>query len=82
MSTPLIEYLHAVYPELEVDISEIKGYSVEEIQKIERLYDIMVTDQFREFLSCMGRCSGVFLVMTFLCFIGKSKMSVHMYFLN
>lgn len=73
MSTPLIEYLHVVYPKLEVDISEIKGYSVEEIQKIERLYDIMVTGQFREFLSCMGRCSGGFFGDDILMFYREIK---------
>lgn len=60
MSTSLIAYLHAVYPELEIDISKIKGYTGDEIQKIERLYDIKVTGQLREFLMCMGRCSGGF----------------------
>lgn len=60
MSTSLIAYLHAVYPDLEIDISKIKGYTGDEIQKIERLYDIKVTGQLRDFLMCMGRCSGGF----------------------
>ena len=33
----LINYLHSVYPELPIDISYIKGYLDDEINKIERL---------------------------------------------
>lgn len=73
MSTSLIAYLHAVYPELEIDISKIKGYTGDEIQKIERLYDIKVVGQLRDFLSCMGRCSGGFLGDDLLMFYRKIK---------
>ncbi|KMW73567.1 hypothetical protein TI10_08290 [Photorhabdus luminescens subsp. luminescens] len=58
MNEELINYLHSVYPELKIDISYIRGYSVEEIQKMERLYDIEIKDQLYDFLTCMGRCSG------------------------
>lgn len=54
----LINYLHSVYPELPIDTNFIKGYSDDELAKIERLYDIKVTDQLYDFLRCMGRCSG------------------------
>ncbi|OAT49762.1 SMI1/KNR4 family protein [Providencia heimbachae] len=73
MSTTLIAYLHSVYPELKIDIGKIKGYTVDEIQKIERLYDIRVTGQLREFLSCMGRCSGGFFGDDLLMFYRKIK---------
>ena len=54
----LITYLHSVYSELPIDTNFIKGYSDDELAKIERLYDIKVTDQLYDFLRCMGRCSG------------------------
>lgn len=54
----LINYLHSVYPELTIDISFIKGYSNNEIAKIERLYDIKITGQLHDFLCSIGRCSG------------------------
>lgn len=73
MSAPLIEYLHAVYPELEIDINKIKGYSVDEIQKIERLYDIKAVGQLRKFLSCMGRYSGGFFCDYPLMFYRSNK---------
>ena len=73
MSTSLIAYLHAVYPELEIDISKIKGYTGDEIQKIERLYDIKVVGQLRDFLSCMGRCSGGFFGDDLLMFYREIK---------
>ena len=34
------------------------GYSEEEITKIEKLYDIEVKGDFREFLKYAGRCDG------------------------
>jgi len=55
-----LNYLHSVYPELPIDINFIRGYSEDEIIKIERLYDIKVVDQLYDFLYCMGRCSGGF----------------------
>lgn len=36
----------------------IEGYSNSEIHKIEKLYDIHVTGQFKDFLLRMGRCEG------------------------
>ncbi|UXM96207.1 hypothetical protein N5853_06245 [Bartonella sp. HY329] len=54
----LINYLRSVYPELPFDISYVRGYTDNEIAQIERLYDIKITDQLYDFLSCMGRCSG------------------------
>ncbi|NBM56423.1 hypothetical protein GWI68_17080 [Proteus sp. G2669] len=56
----LINDLHAIYPEFPINIHKIKGYSDDEIKKIERLYRINVTEQLYDFLSCMGRCSGGF----------------------
>ena len=56
----LITYLHSVYPELPIDTNFIKGYSDDELAKIERLYDIKIRGQLYHFLSCMGRCSGGF----------------------
>ncbi|WP_109400229.1 hypothetical protein [Proteus sp. TJ1640] len=58
MNIKLIEFLHSVYPELPIDVSYMRGYSVDEIQKIERLYDIEVKDQLLDFLTSIGRCSG------------------------
>ena len=59
----LITYLHSVYPELPIDTNFIKGYSDDELAKIERLYDIKIRGQLYHFLSCMGRCSGGFIVL-------------------
>ncbi|WP_100159646.1 SMI1/KNR4 family protein [Proteus columbae] len=56
----LINDLHSIYPELLINIHKIKGYSDDEIKKIERLYDIKVVGQLYDFLNCMGRCSGGF----------------------
>ncbi|MDE9427767.1 hypothetical protein [Xenorhabdus bovienii] len=58
--TELIEYLHFAYPELTIDITYIKGYSEEDIVKLERLYDIKIQGQLLDFLIYMGRCSGGF----------------------
>ncbi|UPK82653.1 hypothetical protein LW139_08170 [Proteus vulgaris] len=58
INNELIEYLHSVYPELPIDVSYMRGYSVDEIQKIECLYDIEVKDQLYDFLTSIGRCSG------------------------
>lgn len=58
MNNELIEYLHSVYPELPIDLGYMRGYSDEEIAKIERLYDIQVKGQLYDFLKTMGRCSG------------------------
>lgn len=49
MNNELIEYLHSVYPELPIDTSYMRGYSNEEIGKIERLYDIKVEGQLYDF---------------------------------
>jgi len=38
--------------------NELAGYQDEEISKIERLYDIDVTGDFRQFLMLAGKCSG------------------------
>lgn len=73
MEIKLINYLHSVYPELEIDISKIKGYTGDEIQKIERLYDIKIVGQLRDFLSCMGRCSGGFFGDDLLMFYREIK---------
>ncbi|MEB6856723.1 hypothetical protein NA898_01780 [Proteus cibi] len=56
----LINKLHSIYPELIIDISYIRGYSDEEISRMERLYDIRIVGQLYDFLKCMGRCSGGF----------------------
>ncbi|WP_275389431.1 hypothetical protein [Xenorhabdus bovienii] len=56
--TELIEYLHSAYSELTIDTTYIKGYSEEDISKLEYLYDIKIQGQLLEFLIHMGRCSG------------------------
>lgn len=43
---------------LSCDLSQIKGYSDEEIGKIESFYNIKVSGDFRLFLSEFGRSSG------------------------
>ncbi|MFT0213888.1 hypothetical protein VQ643_15000 [Pseudomonas sp. F1_0610] len=60
MLNNLAQELHKKYPELAFDSSFVRGYSEEEIKKIERLYDIEVpsTSQLYSFLKNMGRCSG------------------------
>ena len=40
------------------DPARVVGYSTEELGKIERLYDITIAGQFREFLTNMGRSDG------------------------
>lgn len=54
----LVNFFHSVYPELEVDAKYIKGYSEDEIRKINCLYDIEIKGHLYDFLLCMGRCSG------------------------
>lgn len=43
---------------VEYDPSQVIGYSEEELEKIERLYDIKVAGQLRKFLLNMGRSDG------------------------
>ena len=45
-------HINAVFPE------RIKGYSDEEISKVERLFDIKITGEMKLFFQTMGRCSG------------------------
>lgn len=52
---------------------KIEGYSDEEIEKIERLYDIEVKGDFREFLKLCGRHSGE-LIGEILVFYGSYDM--------
>lgn len=73
MEIKLINYLHSVYPELEINLTEMKGYSSEEISKIERLYDINITNQLYDFLVCMGRYSGGFFCDYPLMFYRSNK---------
>ncbi|REF27235.1 hypothetical protein BDD26_1991 [Xenorhabdus cabanillasii] len=70
--TELIEYLHSAYPELTIDITYIKGYSEEDIVKLERLYDIKIQGQLLDFLIHMGRCSGGFFSNQPLSFYSKT----------
>ncbi|WP_275391238.1 hypothetical protein [Xenorhabdus bovienii] len=56
--TELIEYLHSAYPELTINTTYIRGYSEEDILKLERLYNIKIQRQLYDFLTHMGRCSG------------------------
>lgn len=57
----LIQMLHETNPEQNYDTNLIKGYSDQEIQKMERLYDVKITGELYEFLIFMGRCSGGFM---------------------
>lgn len=81
MEIKLINYLHSVYPELEINLAEIKGYSNEEIRKIESLYDINITNQLYDFLVCMGRYSGGFFCDYPLMFY-RSKKNVRSHILS
>ncbi|MEQ5206330.1 hypothetical protein [Proteus sp. fly-1067] len=56
----LINSLHSIYPELLINIYKIKGYSDDEIKKLNVLYRINVTKQLYDFLSCMGVAVVVF----------------------
>ncbi|CDH33044.1 hypothetical protein [Xenorhabdus bovienii] len=69
----LINYLHSVFPELEIDTSYIRGYYAEEIPKFERFYDIEIKSQLYDFLICMGRCSGGFFGDIPLAFYHEQK---------
>ena len=51
-------FLDKVYDGRPIQKGMIAGYSNDEIVKIEKLYDISVLGDFRQFLSEMGRCSG------------------------
>ena len=42
----------------ESDRKRVEGYSLAEIKRIEKLYDITVQGDFLEFMLKMGRCSG------------------------
>ena len=42
----------------ESDRKQVEGYSLSEIKRIEKLYDITVQGDFLEFMLKMGRCSG------------------------
>jgi hypothetical protein len=51
-------FLEQVIGGVGIDLSEVAGYSDEELSKIERLYDVKLTGDLRAFLSKMGRCDG------------------------
>ena len=42
----------------ESDRKQVEGYSLNEIKRIEKLYDITIQGDFLEFMLKMGRCSG------------------------
>ena len=42
----------------ESDRKQVEGYSLSEIKRIEKLYDITIQGDFLEFMLKMGRCSG------------------------
>ena len=42
----------------ESDRKQVEGYSLAEIKRIEKLYDITIKGDFLEFMLKMGRCSG------------------------
>ena len=42
----------------ESDRKQVEGYSLSEIKRIEKLYDITIQGDFLEFMLRMGRCSG------------------------
>ena len=42
----------------ESDRKQVEGYSLAEIKRIEKLYDITIQGDFLEFMLRMGRCSG------------------------
>lgn len=73
MNIKLIEFLHSVYPELPIDVSYMRGYSDDEIKKIERLYDIEVKDQLYDFFTSIGVVVVVFLAMILFFFIEIKK---------
>jgi hypothetical protein len=77
----LIKYLHSVYPKLPIDINYIKGYSIKELGKIERLYNVKIVGQLYEFLLSMGRCSGGFFGDDPLIFYREQK-TVRSHFLS
>jgi SMI1-KNR4 cell-wall len=60
VSQHIFEKLYASRPShaWPVDRSQVAGYSEEELTKIEKLYDIKIKGDFRQFMRVMGRCSG------------------------
>lgn len=40
------------------DLSRVKGYTEDEIEKLEKLFDIQINGQLKRFLLEMGRCGG------------------------
>mgnify|MGYP003462678826 CR=1 FL=1 len=42
----------------ESDRKQVEGYSLAEIKRIEKLYDITIQGDFLEFMLKIGRCSG------------------------
>lgn len=53
-----MSFLKKIYSGPLQDASRVQGYSEEEINQIERLHDINIEDDFRDFMLEMGRCSG------------------------
>ncbi len=54
----MVGFFDRIYQGDQIDRALVVGYSDDEIGKIEKLYDISVTGDFREMLKSMGRCAG------------------------
>lgn len=51
-------YIEKIASNVSFDFNKVRGYSDEEIKKIERLYDISISGDFENFLQQMGRSDG------------------------
>lgn len=54
----MVSFIDKISQGIYYDASKIEGYSDDELNKIERLYDVRIVGQLRQFMSVMGRSSG------------------------
>ncbi|MEJ2046172.1 MAG: hypothetical protein P8X74_19570 [Reinekea sp.] len=54
----MTDFIHQLAQEIQFDLTQVVGYLDDEIKKLERLYDVVITGQMRSFLSEMGRSGG------------------------
>lgn len=54
----MVNFIEEIAQGASYDVAQVEGYSEGDLVKIERLYDIRLTGQFRQFMTEMGRSSG------------------------
>ena len=64
----------------ESDRKQVEGYSLSEIKRIEKLYDITIQGDFLEFMLKMGRCSGGLLGDDLILYREQMSVRTHILF--